>query len=457
MSLINTTDLQNYAERGYNVLFEGKHGVGKTAIIQQTFDELGWKWLYFSAATLDPWVDLIGVPKAKTMANGEEELTLVRPSFILADDIQGIFFDELNRAPDKVLNAVMELIQFKSINGHKLKNLKVIWAAINPWDDENTYAVNEMDPALCDRFQVKIPVPYKVDEDWFASKWPETGRTFCSWWNLLEPDMKNQISPRRLSYAADAFANSLKMSDILPSKAPLKKLKDSLASVPFLKKVEGLKTEEQVKAFLSKINNVTDLLKLVKDQNPAALPFFSKHKHLIPKEVIAATIPEDGASDGKKQNHKLAEHAYESLMRGVLTNPKHIFDVEAAAKFKLDFIFQVDILQNPKFNFFHVLVEELRLYKSASKAASDRVLALTGKAVEYLSHVDFAVFNAHDKGVVGLLAAIIVVDNGEQFTKPRAEFLANKLRKQAAIGGSLNCLAIADLLQKTDASRVAEI
>ena len=41
-------------------------------------------------------------------------------------------FDELNRAKPKVRNAVMELIQFRSINGIKFNNLRMIWAAINP-------------------------------------------------------------------------------------------------------------------------------------------------------------------------------------------------------------------------------------------------------------------------------------------------------------------------------------
>ena len=43
--------------------------------------------------------------------------------------------DEFSRAHKKVRNAVMELIQFKSINGRKFKNLKIVWAAINPDDD----------------------------------------------------------------------------------------------------------------------------------------------------------------------------------------------------------------------------------------------------------------------------------------------------------------------------------
>jgi len=43
-----------------------------------------------------------------------------------------LFFDELNRAHPKVLNAVFELVQFRSINGDKLPRLQCVIAAINP-------------------------------------------------------------------------------------------------------------------------------------------------------------------------------------------------------------------------------------------------------------------------------------------------------------------------------------
>ena len=50
-----------------NVLITGAHGVGKTSIIKQVFEDNGLvlneSWLYFSGSTLDPWVDFIGIPK----------------------------------------------------------------------------------------------------------------------------------------------------------------------------------------------------------------------------------------------------------------------------------------------------------------------------------------------------------------------------------------------------------
>lgn len=133
--------LAHAVENKMNILLKGAHGVGKTAMVKAAFDAAGLKWKYYSAATMDPWVDFIGVPKEKVDEHGNAYLDLVRPRDLAADDVEAIFFDELNRAPKKVRNAVMELIQFKSINGKKFNNLKIVWAAINPDDEDGTYDV----------------------------------------------------------------------------------------------------------------------------------------------------------------------------------------------------------------------------------------------------------------------------------------------------------------------------
>jgi septin family protein len=59
----NNAKMEFWIRNNYNVLFIGKHGVGKTAMITQSFDNAKLRWRYFSASTMDPWVDFIGVPK----------------------------------------------------------------------------------------------------------------------------------------------------------------------------------------------------------------------------------------------------------------------------------------------------------------------------------------------------------------------------------------------------------
>src|SRR5579862_8258869 len=129
-TVFNIPRLERYRDLGLNVMLKGHAGVGKTEVIKHVFRDL--KWKYFSASTMDPWVDLIGVPRTHVDKQLGDVLDLVRPRFVVENQIEAIFLDELNRAPEKVLNALMELIQFRSINGFKFTNLKMIWIAINP-------------------------------------------------------------------------------------------------------------------------------------------------------------------------------------------------------------------------------------------------------------------------------------------------------------------------------------
>ena len=133
---------------------------------------------------MDPWVDFVGVPKEKIDANGVSYLDLIRPKHFQNDEVEAIFFDEFNRANKKILNSVMELIQFKSINGKKFNNLKIIWAAINPEDDEQEhYSVEELDPAQLDRFHVIVDVPYIPNADYFRKVYGnDMADSAITWW-----------------------------------------------------------------------------------------------------------------------------------------------------------------------------------------------------------------------------------------------------------------------------------
>ena len=180
--LVDQNKLDLYVKKNFNVLFEGERGVGKTSVIYSTFQKAGMRVKYFSAPTMDPWTDLVGVPTTVTRSDGKEVLRLVPPEDFADDKYDVIFIDELNRAPKKVMNALMELIQFKTING-KPYNIKMIWAAINPHTEDEDYHVEPLDPAVRDRFQIQIKVPYKVDVEFFTKNYGIVGETFCSWWN----------------------------------------------------------------------------------------------------------------------------------------------------------------------------------------------------------------------------------------------------------------------------------
>lgn len=285
MALVDIKALKHYLSLNYNVLFIGLHGVGKTAIVKEVFESMGYRWRYYSCPTLDPWVDLVGIPRV--VGDGDNaHIKLVKPLFIQNDECDALFLDEFNRAPDKVINAVMELIQFKTINGHPLNNLKVIWAAINPEDDDDTYAVNHLDPAQVDRFQVHIKVPYKPDKEYFLGKYPGVGQTFLDWWDHLPNDIKRKVSPRRLDYAAAAFLNKCRLEDLLPVEANVKALRDSLQTLPFQSQLMSITSLDEAIAFLKNVNNATKLLEMVKRGDKASIDFFTQYGMTMPKELV---------------------------------------------------------------------------------------------------------------------------------------------------------------------------
>lgn len=232
LNMINTEVLKRYTNVGYNVLFTGRHGVGKTALIKEIFTEkfgeMNEGWMYFSASTLDPWVDFIGIPKNYTNDKGQEVFKIIPPEHFTGDEkIQGIFFDEINRADDKTLNAIMELIQFKSINGRKFKNLKCIWAAENPSED-NEYRVGELDPAQRDRFQIQLTIPYELNAEYFTDKYGAEIFSFASaWWK--KGDNQKNVSPRKLDSILEGYTMGFDISDFT-NKVNMQELKANLAS-----------------------------------------------------------------------------------------------------------------------------------------------------------------------------------------------------------------------------------
>lgn len=240
---MKTDLLKQYAKEGYNVLLSGKHGVGKTAIIKEVFGEVFGEqhesWKYYSASTMDPWVDFIGIPKNYTKDDGREVFTIIPPEgFTGEEKIEALFFDEINRADEKTLNAIMELIQFKSINGRKFPYLKCVWAAENPADDnDNDYSVMELDPAQKDRFQIQLSVPYKLNKTYFVKKF---GKDFyevsSNWWEKN----KKHISPRKLDDMLSGYQKGFSMEDFSHYNNGVKELQFNLSSLNDLKQIESV-------------------------------------------------------------------------------------------------------------------------------------------------------------------------------------------------------------------------
>lgn len=318
---LSDRDLDFWIERGYNAMFVGRHGVGKTHRIQQAFERNKLKWRYFSAATMDPWTDFVGVPKEKK--EGELSfLDFVLPRDFADNSIEALFFDEFNRAPKKVRNAVMELIQFKSINGRKFPNLKLIWTAVNPEDDDDlSFDVEPLDPAQEDRFHIQVEIPYKPDLAYFQSQYgKEAGKSAVDWWEGLNESMQRMISPRRLDYALQVFNDVGNMRHVLPAQAPVAKLLEAIQHGPpeeTLLRFMTQNDEAQARRWLAHMNNLEGVKTLIAENEQVrsfALP-------LLGAEMITSLMTKNRAIK-------------EEIVRNPMKYASVISDVAAASQNK---------------------------------------------------------------------------------------------------------------------------
>lgn len=260
---VNISDLKKYARAGLNVILSGPHGVGKTAVIKEVFNgvfgEHYTNWRYFSASTLDPWVDFIGIPKNYTREDGKEVFGIIPPDhFTGEENIQAIFFDEINRAEEKTLNALMELIQFRSINGRKFPNLKCVWAAENPSDDEeNEYMVKKLDPAQRDRFQIQMFLENELAYPYMKSKYGNDITEISSkWWK----DFKKDVSPRKLDDMLSGFMQGFNLTHYVPKNVNARSLQKSLEAINEIEVIKSIIASgaEATKKYFT-LNKITEI------------------------------------------------------------------------------------------------------------------------------------------------------------------------------------------------------
>ncbi len=220
---ITVQQLKTYMEASKNILIAGEAGTGKTEMLRTAANELGLSMKYYSSSTLDPFADLVGIPVPDTI---NKLVEYYRPKEI--DAAQVIFFDELNRADPKTINAVMEIIQFRSINGEPLRNLKCVVAAINPVDQG--YNTEELDIAVRDRFDFFLTSEVVADYAFFKAKYgPAVARTvidlFKDYQSSYKEDRRSKkntlgyFSPRRLEKLVDAFLH-FQTAEIIAASLP---------------------------------------------------------------------------------------------------------------------------------------------------------------------------------------------------------------------------------------------
>lgn len=141
----------------------GKHGIGKTQLVETIAKEKGYKFAYIAPAQFEEMGDLVGMPR---IADGVT--SFVAPDWVPTEEGPGILLiDDANRADDRILRGIMQLLQNYELISWKLpQNWQIILTA-NP--DGGDYSVTPMDDAMLTRM-MHVTMDFDVKE-W--AKWAE--------------------------------------------------------------------------------------------------------------------------------------------------------------------------------------------------------------------------------------------------------------------------------------------
>lgn len=148
-----------------NIMLMGKHGIGKSQILEKFFTAKGCKLVSLFLGQMSDPGDLIGIPH-KNEETGHTEF--MPPYWFPTDDTPVVLFlDELNRARPEVLQTIMDLALNRKLAGRSLPAGSRIISAVNNGEE---YQLTDLDPALVSRFNIYEFVPSVQDWLLWATK-----------------------------------------------------------------------------------------------------------------------------------------------------------------------------------------------------------------------------------------------------------------------------------------------
>jgi len=128
----------------------GQHGIGKTQLVEQMAKEMGYAWAYIAPAQFEEMGDLVGMPRVVERASGEAATEFVAPDWVPRSEGPGILLiDDVNRADDRILRGIMQLLQNYELVSWKLPPQWQVVLTANP--DGGDYSVTPMDFAMLTR------------------------------------------------------------------------------------------------------------------------------------------------------------------------------------------------------------------------------------------------------------------------------------------------------------------
>ncbi len=144
------------------VLLRGRHGIGKSTVVYQYAAQQNMEVVERRASQMTEG-DLVGLPSIEANSTRFNPPDWFKSA---CDRPVVLFLDEVDRATLEVRQGIFELTDSRKLNGHKLHDDTLIFAAVNGGEHGAQYQVGEMDPAELDRwtvFDIETPV-----EDWLA-------------------------------------------------------------------------------------------------------------------------------------------------------------------------------------------------------------------------------------------------------------------------------------------------
>ena len=132
-----------------NIMLTGKHGIGKSQILERFFTSRGERVVILFLGQMSDPGDLIGLPRLDELSGK----THFMPPYWFPTDGKPVvlFLDELNRARPEVLQTIMDLTLNRTLAGRKLPEGSRVISAVN---DGEEYQLTDLDPALVSRFNI---------------------------------------------------------------------------------------------------------------------------------------------------------------------------------------------------------------------------------------------------------------------------------------------------------------
>lgn len=206
---------------GLKILIKGEPGIGKTEIVMAAAEAAGAELVLMHPAVSDP-VDFKGLPAI--VGNHAEFLPYGQLRKLVEADKKTIcFIDDIGQAPHAVQAALMQLIQQREVDGHKISDHVVFCGATN--DSSHMAGVQSILEPVKSRWHTIVEL--KADQvEWV--RWAQKHNVreeilaFVMFRGIevlsnFKPtrELANSPSPRTVASAAKLFASGLYTHEIL--------------------------------------------------------------------------------------------------------------------------------------------------------------------------------------------------------------------------------------------------